>query len=68
MGEEGWSGTADERRVQLTNMTLISRPVQPEEAFSAILYRTGKRYCQTGLASVGVLCEGKNKIYRQRNL
>ena len=35
MGEEGWSGTADERRVQLTDMTLISRPVQPEEAFSS---------------------------------
>ena len=35
MGEEGWSGTADERRVQLTDMTLISRPVQPEEVFSS---------------------------------
>ena len=35
MGEEGWSGIADERRLQLTDMTLISRPVQPEEAFSA---------------------------------
>lgn len=38
MGEEGWNGTADERRVQLTDMTLISRPVQPEEVFSSLSY------------------------------
>lgn len=34
MGEEGWNGITDERRIQLTDLTLCDKPADPESCFS----------------------------------
>lgn len=38
LGESGWSGTDDGRRIHLTELTLDQRPVDPEECFSSRMF------------------------------
>lgn len=51
LGAEGWSGTADGRRVQLTELTLEQPPAPPEDCFSTRIFTS----MENGVAKAGTL-------------
>lgn len=51
LGESGWSGTDDGRRIHLTELTLDQRPDDPEECFSSRMFTS----LENGIVKEGTL-------------
>lgn len=51
LGDSNWSGTDDERRIHLTDLTLEQRPTDPEECFGTRMFTS----LENGVAKEGTL-------------
>lgn len=51
LGESGWSGMDDSRRIHLTDLTLGQRPADPEECFSTRMFTS----LEDGVVKTGTL-------------